>query len=100
MLNSYPNLIFEVIKRVDSSTYANVKYTRLINLGPIALFKSFKMETNSGKHLEDTSLVQLVSLLNKLTTSAKDSDDFFFGFHEYREQRKDELALKKSIKSK
>ena len=79
LLNSYLDLNFEVIKKADDSRCGNGNDIKLINLGPIALFSNFKLTTSSGKHLEDISLAHIVSLLYKVITSSKDSDDLFIG---------------------
>ena len=100
MLNSYLDLSFEVIKKADDSRYANGDDVRLVNLGPIALFKNFKLITSSGKHLEDISHAHLVSLMDKLITSSKDSDDLSIGFNRSRNRRRDELAQNKNVKGK
>ena len=100
MLNSYPDLSFEVIKRAHISRYANGNDIRLVNLGPIALFSVFKLTTSSGKHLEDIIHAHLVSLMYKLITSSKDSNDLSIGFDHSRNTRRDELALNKNIKGK
>ena len=71
LLNSCLDLNFEVIKKAENSRYANDNDVRLLNLGPIALFSSFKLTTSSGKHLEDISHVHLVSVMYKLITSSK-----------------------------
>ena len=100
LLNSYLDLNFEVIKRVDNSRYGNGNDIRLVNLGPVALFSSFKLTTSSGKHLEDNSHAHLVSLMYKLITSSKDSNDLSIGFDNSRNRRRDELSLNKNIKGK
>ena len=100
LLNSYLDLSFEVIKKNDNSRYANGNDIRLVNLGPIALFSNFKLTTNSGKHLEDISHAHIVSLMYKLITSSKDSNDLSIGFDHSRNRRRDELALNKNIKGK
>ena len=100
LLNSYLDFSFEVIKRADNSRYGNGNDVRLINLGPIALFSNFKLTTSSGKHLEDISHAHLVSLMYKLITSSKDSNDLSIGFDNSRNRRRDELALNKDIKCK
>ena len=99
-LNSYLDLSFEVIKKNDNSRYADGNDIRLVNLGPIALFSNFKLTTSSNKHLEDISHAHLVSLMYKLITSSKDSNDLSIGFDYSRNRRRDELALNKNIKSK
>ena len=69
-------------------------------MGPVALFSNFKLTTSSGKHLEDISHAHLVSLMYKLITSSKDSNDLSIGFDHSRNRRRDELALNKNIKGK
>ena len=98
LLNSFLDLSFEVIKKADNSRYGNGNDIRLVNLGPIALFSNFKLTTNSGKHLEHISHAHLVSLMYKLITSSKDSDDLSIGFDHGRNRRRDELALNKNKK--
>ena len=100
LLNSYLDLNFEVVKRADNSRYGDGNDIRLVNLGPIALFSNFKLATSSGKHLEDISHAHLVSLMYKLITSSKDSNDLSIGFDNSRNRRRDELAQNKNIKGK
>ena len=64
------------------------------------MFSNFKLTTSSGKHLEDISHAHLVSLMYKLITSSKDSNDLSIGFDYSRNRRRDELALNKNIKGK
>ena len=64
------------------------------------MFNTFKLTTSSGKHLEDISHTHLVSLMYKLITSSRDSNDLSIGFDNSRNRRKDELALNKNIKGK
>ena len=64
------------------------------------MFSNFKLTTSSGKHLEDISHAHLVSLMYKLITSSKDSNDLSIGFDYSRNRRKDELALNKITKDK
>ena len=75
LLNYNLELNFEVIKKTDSSRYANGSDMQLVNLGPKVLFSSFKSTTNKGKHLEDISHIHIVSLLYKVISSAKDTND-------------------------
>ena len=56
--------------------YADGIDIRLANLGPIALFRSYKLTTSSGKHLEDISHALIVSLIYELLNSARGSDGF------------------------
>ena len=99
-MNSYLDLNFEVIKRADNSRCANGNDIRLVNLGSIALFSNFKLTTSSGKNLEDISQSHIVSLIYKLITSIKDSNNLSVGFDRSCNRRKDELALNKNIKNK
>ena len=100
LLNSYLDLNFEVIKKADTYRYANGNDTRLVDLGPIALFINFKLTTSSGKHLEDISHAHLVSSVYKLIKSSKDSDDLSLGFDRSRNRRRDELSRNKNVKGK
>ena len=63
LLNSCLDLIFDVIYKADNSRYGNGNDIRLVKLGPISLFGNFSLRTSSGKHLEDISYAQIVSLL-------------------------------------
>ena len=96
LLNSYLDLNFEAIKKADDSRYANGNDIRFINLGPIALFSNFKLTKSSGKHLH----AHIVSLMYKLITYSRNSDDLSIGFDCARNKRKDELTLNKNVKGK
>ena len=69
MINSFLDISFEVVKKIDNSRYAEGNDKRLVNLSPIVLFSNFKLTTSSRKHLEDISIAHIVSLTYKLTTS-------------------------------
>ena len=58
------------------------------------------MATCSGKHLDDTIHADIVSLMYKLLTSSKGSDDLSNGFDRDRGRRKDELAKNNNLKGK
>ena len=100
LLNSFLDLNFEVFKKADNSRYGNGIDIRRITLGAIALFSNFKLTTSSGKQLEDISHAHLVSLMYKLITSTKDSNDLSIGFNRSRNIRKDKLAPNKIVKGK
>ena len=100
LLNSYVELNFDVLHAGNDNRYVDANDIRLVNLGPIALFSNFKLSTSSGKHLEEISHAHIVSLMYKLLTSSKDSDDLSIGFNRDRDKRKNELTNKKEIKSK
>ena len=100
LLNSYLDLNFEFIKKADDSRYGKGNDIRLVNLGQIALFSKFKLTRSSGKHLEDISHAQLVSLMYKLITSSKNSDDISIGFDRTRARRQDKMTDNKRVKGK
>ena len=100
LLNTYLGLNFEVIEKADNSRYTNGNGMRLVNLGPISLLGNFKLTTSSGKHIEDISHAHLVSLMYKLKTSSKYSNDLSKGFDRSRCRRRDELAQNKNVKGK
>ena len=100
LLNSYLELNFDVLHAVGNNRYGDVNDIRLVNLGPIALFSNYKLTTSSGKHLEEISHAHIVSLMYKLLTSSKDSDDLSIGFDRNRGRRKNELSNNKNIKGK
>ena len=98
LLSSYLQLGFEVIKRADKSRYANGKDIRLVNLGAIVVFSSFQMTTSKGKHLEDKSQVHIFSLMYKLLTSSRSSDDLFIEIDQDHGRRQQGLTNNKDIK--
>ena len=100
LLNSYLELNFDVLHAVDNNRYVNANDIRLGNLGPIALISNYKLSTSSGKHLEEISHAHIVSLMYKLLTLSKDSDDLSIGFDRNRGRRKNELTNNKNIKGK
>ena len=100
MLNSYLDLNFEVIKKADDSRYANGNDIRLINLRPVALSSNFKLTTSCGKQFEEFSHAHIVTLMYKLITSSKDSNDLSIGFDHSRNRRRHELAANKNVKGK
>ena len=58
MLNKYLELNFDVLHAVTSNRYVDGDVIRLFNLGPIALFSSYKLKTSSGN-----SLKKLITLI-------------------------------------
>ena len=92
LLKRHLDIHFEDIKKADNSKYANGEDIRLANLGPIALSSNFKLTTSSGKLLEAFSHAHIFSLMYKLITSAKDTDDLSIGFDRDRGRRREELT--------
>ena len=80
--------------------YADDDDIRLVNLGPIALFKNYKLTSSNGKHIEDIDRAHIACLLYKLITSSKDSGDLSIGFDRDRKRRQRELTNNKNIKGK
>ena len=64
------------------------------------MFSIFKLTTSSGKHLEDISHAHLVSLIFKLITSSKGSDDLSIGFNRSSARRPEEMTNNKNVKGK
>ena len=99
-LCSYLDLKFVVLQAASNDRYVDNNNTMLVNLAPIGLFSSYKITASSGKHLEDISHAHIVSLLYKLTTSARDTDDLSFGFDRDRGRRQRELTNNKNQKGR
>ena len=100
LLKSYIKLKFDVLQAATSNRYTDSNEIRLFNLGPIALFSNYKLTTSSGNHLEEINHTHAVSLMYKLLTSSKDSDDSSIAFDRNRGRRKNEISINKNIKCK
>ena len=100
LLNSYIEINFDVLKATTNDRYADADDIRLINLGSIALFSNYKLTTSSGKHLENIDHAHIVSLMYKLLSSSRDTDDLSISFDRSRDKRKRELLNNKTQKGK
>ena len=100
LLNSYLELNFYVLHAATNNRYVDGNDIRLVNLGPISLFSNYKLTTSSGKHLENIDHAHIVSLMYKLLTSSKGSDDLSIGFDRDRGRRQRELTNNKTQKGK
>ena len=100
LLNSYLELNFDVLHAATNNRYVDGNDIRLVNLGPIALFSNYKLTTSSGKHLENIDHAHIVSLMYKLLTSNRGSDDLSIGFDRDRNRRQRELTNNKTQKGK
>ena len=100
LLNSYFELDFDVLHAGTNNRYVDGNNIRLVYLGPIALFSNYKLTTSSGKHLENIDHAHIVSLMYKLLTSSKGSDDLSIGFDRDRNRRQRELTINKTQKGK
>ena len=49
---SFLKLNFDVLNAATGNRYADDDDIRVINLGPIAVFSTYKLASNPGKHLE------------------------------------------------
>ena len=97
-LNSYFDLIFDVLHTATNNKYADGNDIGLVNLGPITLFSNYKLTTSSGKPLETFDHARIVSLRYKLITSSRGSDDLSISFDRDHNRRQRELIKKKSQK--
>ena len=100
MINSYLEINFDVLHAATNNRYADGNDIRLVNLGPIALFSNYKLTTSSWKHLENIDHAHIVSLMYKLLTSSRGSDDLFIGFDRDRNRRQRELTNNKTQEGK
>ena len=100
LLKSYLDLNFDGINAATNNRYADADDIWLINLAAIALFSTFKLTTSSGKHLENIDHAHVMSLMYKLLTSSRDSDDLSIGFDRDRNRRTRELINNKNVKGK
>ena len=89
---------FDVLHAASGNRYVDNNNIRLVNLGPIALFSNYKLTTSSGKHLETIDRAHIVSLMYKLITSNRGSDDLSNGFDPSRDRRQRELTDNKKTK--
>ena len=58
------------------------------------------MLTSSGKHIEEISHAQIVCLMYKMITSARDTDDLSIGFDRDRGRRQREFNNTKNLNGK
>ena len=100
LLNSYLELKFDVLHAATNNRYIDGNDIKLVNLGPIALFINYKLTTSSGKNLENIDHAHIVSLMYKLLTSSRGSDDLSIGFDRDRNRRQSELTNNKTQKGK
>ena len=100
LLNSYLELNFDVLHAGNNNRYVDGNNIRLVNLRPIALFSNYKLTKSLGKQLENIDQAHIVSLIYKLLTSSKGSDDLSIGFDRDRNRRQRELTNNKTQKGK
>ena len=101
LLNSFLELNFHVLHAATNNRYVDGNDIKLVNLGSIALFSNYKLTTSTGKQLENFDRAHIVvSLMYKLLTSSKGSDDLSIGFDSNRNRRQRELTSNKTQKGK
>ena len=100
LLNSYLELNFDVLHAGTNNRYVDGNDIRLINLGSIGLFSNYKLTTSSGKHQENIDHAHIISLMYKLLSSSKRSDDLSIGFDRDRGRRQRALTNNENQKEK
>ena len=96
LLKSYLDLNFDVLHAANNDRDAVNRDIRLVILG--ALFSNYILTTSSGKHLEDISHAHIVSLMYKLITSSRVSDDLSNGFDRDCGRSQQKLTVNKTQK--
>ena len=80
LLGSLLRLNFDVLHAATIDRYIDEDDIRLVNEGSIALFSNYKIQSSSGKHIEEINHAHIVCLLYKLVTSGRNTDDLSLGF--------------------
>ena len=80
LLGSLRRAIFDVLHAAINNRYTDGVDIRLVNEGPIALFSNCKLQSSSGKHIEEIYHAHINCLMYKLLTSARNTDDLANGF--------------------
>ena len=83
---SFLRLNADVLHAATNNRYIDGDDIRLMNEGPISLFSNYKLQSSSGKHIEETNRAHIVCSMYKLITSAIKTDDLSIGFHRDRER--------------
>ena len=91
---------FDVLHAATNNRYVDAEVIWLNNLAALALFSNFRLTTSSGKHLKNIGRAHIVSLMYKILTSSRGSDNLSIGFDRGRNRRKRELTNNKNIKGK
>ena len=91
---------FDVLHAATNTRYVDGDDIRLVNEGPIAFFINFKLQSISGKHIEEINHAHIVCLMYKLITSARNNDDLSIGFDRVRARRQRLLTNNKHMKGK
>ena len=100
LLGSLLSLNFDVFHAVTNNRYIDRDDIRLVNEDPIALFSDYKLQSSSGKLIEEFNHAHIVCLMYKLINSARNTDDLSIGFDRDRNKRQRELTNNKNKKGK
>ena len=100
LLGNLLRLNFDVLHAATNNRYIGGVDLRLATECPIALFKNYKLQSSSGKHIEEINRAHRVCLMYKLITSVRNTDDLSIGFDRDLNWRKRELTNNKNIKGK
>ena len=100
LLGSCLRANFDVSNAATKNRYLDGDDIRVVNEGPIAVFSSFRLQSSSGKHIEEINHADIVCLMYKLITSDRNTDDLSIGFDRDRGRRQRELTNNKSVKGK
>ena len=100
MLSSNLQINFDVLQAATKNRYIDGNDIRLVIVGPIALFSNYELTTSLGKHLENIDHVHVASLMYKLKTSSRGSDDLSIAFDRDRNRRQRQLTNNKTQKGK
>ena len=98
---SHLELDFNVTHRAGAhARYVDGDHKKLVNLGPIAFFKKFRVTSSSGKEIEERDNAHVVCLKHILKPSSRDSDVLSIGFNVSNGVRERELNICKQTKEK
>ena len=100
LLGSLLRLGFDVLHAATDNRYVDADGIRLANEGPSAFFSIYKLQSSSGKHIEEINQAHIVCLMYKLITSARTFDDLSIAFDRDRGRRLRELTRNRNIKGK
>ena len=98
LLGSRLRANFDVLHAATNNRYVDGDDIRLVNEGPVALFSNYKLQSRSGKHIEEINHALIVCLMYLLITNARNTDDLSNGFDRNRGRRQRGLTKNKNIK--
>ena len=88
LLGSLIRLNFDVLHAATNNRHADGDQIRLVNEGLIALFSNYKLQSSSGKHIEEINHAHIVCLMYKLVTNARNTNDLSIPFDRDCDRRK------------